>query len=122
MLYVKSIVKVSDNSGGRYAKVIRILRRKPKACAEVGDVVIVSIKRAAAHKKIKKGSLQKGVVVRLSRNIRRSDGGLLRFFKPAIVLLLKHQLPIATRVFGPVFKELRQLKYLKIVSLSTVGL
>jgi len=80
MLYVKSIVKITDNSGGRYGKCIRILRRKPKARANVGDIVILSIKRAAPHKKIKKGSLQKGVVVRLARNIKRPDGSQLRFF------------------------------------------
>ena len=122
MLYVKSIVKVSDNSGARYAKCIRILKRRPKAVAEVGDIVILSIKRAAPHKKIKKGSIQKGVVVRLARNIRRSDGSCLKFSKAAVVILLKHQLPVATRVFGPVFRELRKFKYFKIVSLSTMGL
>ena len=122
MIFVKSIIKVCDNSGARFVKCIRILKRKPKACAYIGDILIVSVKKAAPHKKIKKGSIQKAVVVRLVQNIRRTDGSRLKFFKSAVVLLLKQQLPIATRIFGPVFKELRSLKYFKIVSLSTLAL
>jgi len=119
---VLSVVKVSDNSGARYVQCIKILNKGQKDSVKIGDIVIVSVKKISSNKKIKKGSIQKGIVVRLANNIKRLDGSYLKFDKTNIVLLNKLMLPIGTRVFGPVCKELRYKKFLKIISLSTISI
>lgn len=119
---VLSVVKISDNSGGRYGLCIKILCKSPKQVAEIGDIVIVSIKRSTPHKKVIKGSVQRGVVVRVSKNLKRLDGSYIRFSYTSIVLLNKSMLPIGSRVFGPVCKELRLKKFMKIISLAPVSI
>ncbi len=119
---VLSIVKVADNSGARFVQCIKILTKSQQQSVKIGDLVIVSVKKSTPNKKIKKGTIQKGIVVRLSTNIRRLDGSFLRFSKTNVVLLNKLMLPIGTRVFGPVCKELRLKKQMKIISLATLSL
>jgi large subunit ribosomal protein L14 len=118
---VLSIVKISDNSGGRYAQCLKILSKSQKQTARIGDIVVVSIKRITPRKKIIKGSIQRGVVVRVAKNLKRLDGSYIRFVSTNIVLLNKSMLPIGTRVFGPVCKELRLKKFMKIISLAPVS-
>jgi large subunit ribosomal protein L14 len=119
---VLSVVKVSDNSGGRYAQCIRVLSKSSYQSAKVGDLVVVSIKKSIPNKKVKKGTIQKGVVVRIAKNLKRLDGSYIRFSTTNIVLLNKLMLPIATRVFGPVCKELRAKKFMKIISLAYLSI
>ncbi len=119
---VLSIVKVTDNSGAKFVQCIKVLTKNPKQSAKIGDIVVVSVKKIVPSKKIKKGSIQKGVVVRLNTNIKRLDGSYLKFNKTNIVLLNKLMLPIATRVFGPVCKELREKKHMKIISLALLSI
>jgi len=119
---VLSIVKVSDNSGARFVQCIKILNKAQKDSVTIGDIVIVCVKKIIANKKIKKGSIQKAVVVRMAKNTKRLDGSYIKFDKTSVVLLNKLMLPLGTRVFGPVCKELRYKKFLKIISLATLSI
>jgi large subunit ribosomal protein L14 len=118
MLYMKSILTVADNSGARTASVIGVLNKKGRRQANVGDVVRVNIKEAAPDSAIKKGSKAKGVVVRTKAPIHRSDGTTVRFDSNAVVLIDDTGNPRGTRVFGPVARELRNLEFMKIISLA----
>lgn len=118
MLYMRSIVDVADNTGARKASVIGVLKRKGKRRADVGDIVKVNIKVAAPEAAIKKGEKATGIVVRTKYPIRRSDGTYIRFDSNAIVIIDDAGNPRGTRVFGPVARELRNMEYLKIVSLA----
>jgi len=119
---VLSVVKVADNSGGRFAQCLKVLSKSPKQTVKIGDLVIVSIKRINPYKKILKGSIHRGVVVRVSTNLKRLDGSYIRFGSTNIVLINKSMLPIGTRVFGAVCKELRLKKFMKIISLSLLSI
>jgi len=119
---VLSVVKVADNSGARFCQCLKILNKSPNDSVNIGDIVIVSVKNVNSNKKMKKSSIQKGVVVRMSKNFRRLDGSYIRFSKTTIVLLNKLMLPLGTRVFGPVYKELRDKNFLKIISLATLSI
>lgn len=118
MLYMKSILTVADNSGARTASMIGVLNSKGRLWARVGDVIRVNIKEAAPDSAIKKGSKAKGVVVRTKFAIRRQDGTTLRFDSNAVVLIDDSGNPRGTRVFGPVARELRNLEFMKIISLA----
>jgi len=119
---VLSVIKVADNSGARFCQCLKILNKSPNDSAGVGDIVIVSVKKINSNKKMKKGSIQKGVVVRLSKNLKRLDGSYINFSNAAVVLLNRLMLPLGTRVFGPVYKELRDKNFLKIISLSILSI
>lgn len=116
MINIQSKLKITDNSGGMIAQCIKILRKRH--LASVGDFIIISIKNARSHKKVRKGLIYKAVIVRQSRNINRSNGVSLKFSNNSIVLLNNKNNPIGTRVKGPVAQELRKKKLLKVISLA----
>ncbi len=117
MLQVRSITDVADNTGARRASVIGVLGRNQRY-ARVGDVIKVNIKEAAPDGSVKKGEVCDAVVVRTRQVIRRQDGSYLRFDRNAIVIIDKERNPKGTRIFGPVARELRDLKFMKIISLA----
>jgi large subunit ribosomal protein L14 len=114
----ESIVTIADNSGARRALVIRVLGGSRRRYASVGDVVVVAIKDALPTGQVKKGDVAKAVVVRTAKEIRRRDGSYIRFDENAAVLINDAGEPRATRIFGPVGRELRDKKFMKIVSLA----
>ena len=118
MLYLKSILDVADNTGARKASLIGVLNRKGKSWAKIGDIVKVNIKESAPDAAIKKGSMAKGIVIRTKFPVRRPDGTYVRFDSNAIVIIDDAGNPRGTRVFGPVARELRNMEYMKIISLA----
>ncbi len=118
MLYMKSMLDVADNSGDRKASLIGVLNSKGRHWAQVGDIVKVNIKESAPDAAIKKGQKTVGVIVRTKAPIRRTDGTILRFDSNALVLIDDAGNPKGTRVFGPVARELRNLEFMKIISLA----
>jgi large subunit ribosomal protein L14 len=114
----ESILKIADNSGARRALVIRVLGGSRRRYAGLGDVVVVAIKDALPTGKGKKGEVAKAVVVRTAKETRRRDGSYIRFDENAAVLIDDQGEPRATRIFGPVGRELRDKKFMKIVSLA----
>ncbi|MFA5088028.1 MAG: 50S ribosomal protein L14 [Candidatus Omnitrophota bacterium] len=118
MLYMKSILDVADNTGARKASLIGVLNSKGKRMAVVGDIVRVNIKESAPEGAVKKGQTAKGIIVRTKCPIRRPDGTYVRFDSNAIVIIDETGNPRGTRVFGPVARELRNMEYMKIVSLA----
>ncbi len=117
MLQIRSILDVADNSGAKRAAAIGVLGRNQRY-AEVGDVIKAHIKEAAPDGTVKKGDVVDAVVVRTRKTIRRSDGSYLRFDTNAIVIIDKENNPRGTRIFGPVARELRDKKFMKIISLA----
>ncbi len=109
---------MADNTGARKASVIGVLKSKGKSWAKVGDIVKVNIKESAPDASVKKGSMAKGIVVRTKEAIRRSDGTYVRFDTNAVVIIDDAGNPKGTRVFGPVARELRNMEYMKIISLA----
>jgi large subunit ribosomal protein L14 len=118
MIFLKSILDVADNTGARKASLIGVLNAKGKHWAQVGDIVKVNVKEAAPDSAIKKGAMAKGVIVRTKFPIRRPDGTYVRFDTNAIVIIDDGGNPRGTRVFGPVARELRNMEYMKIISLA----
>lgn len=118
MIQMKSILQVADNTGARMASVIGVLNAKGKLVAQIGDIVRVNIKESTPDAAIKKGQKAKGVVVRTKMRIRRPDGTYVRFDTNAVVLIDDAGNPRGTRVFGPVARELRNMEYMKIISLA----
>jgi len=118
MIQMKSILDVADNTGARKASLIGVLKSKGKHWAQVGDIVKVNIKESTPDAAIKKGSMAKGVIVRTKNAIRRSDGTYVRFDSNAVVIIDDTGNPRGTRVFGPVARELRNMEYMKIISLA----
>ena len=118
MIFLKSILDVADNTGARKASLIGVLNAKGKHWAQVGDIVKVNVKEAAPDSAIKKGSMAKGVIVRTKFPIRRQDGTYVRFDTNAVVIIDDGGNPRGTRVFGPVARELRNMEYMKIISLA----
>jgi large subunit ribosomal protein L14 len=114
----ESILKIADNSGARRALVIRVLGGSKRRYAGLGDVVVVTIKDALPTGQVKKGEVAKAVVVRTAKETRRRDGSYIRFDENAAVLITDQGEPRATRIFGPVGRELRDKKFMKIVSLA----
>jgi large subunit ribosomal protein L14 len=118
MIFMKTVMDVADNTGARKASMIGVINSKGRRCAHVGDIVRANIKEAAPEAAIKKGEKVKGIVVRTKAPIRRSDGTYVRFDTNAIVIIDEAGNPKGTRVFGPVARELRNMEYMKIVSLA----
>lgn len=118
MIQVETQLDVADNSGARRISCIKVLGGSKRKYASVGDVIVVSVKDAIPKGKVKKGEVYKAVVVRTAQSIQRMDGSSIRFDKNAAVLLNKQNEPIGTRIFGPVVRELRAKKFMKIISLA----
>ncbi len=118
MITMRSILNVADNTGARKASFIGVLGVKGRRWAQVGDIIRVNIKEAAPQSAIKKGSVVKAVIVRTKFPIRRPDGTYVRFDSNAVVIVDDHGNPRGTRVFGPVARELRNLEFMKIISLA----
>ena len=118
MIQMQSVLDVADNSGGRRVMCIKVLGGSHRRYARIGDVIKVSIKEAIPRGKVKKGDVVNAVVVRTAKGVRRADGSTIRFDGNAAVLLNANLQPIGTRIFGPVTRELRNEKFMKIVSLA----
>ncbi|MDC2992180.1 50S ribosomal protein L14 [Pelagibacteraceae bacterium] len=118
MIQMQSQLLVADNSGARRIQCIKVLGGSKRRFASIGDIIVVSIKDAIPRAKVKKGDVYKAVIVRTSKDFSRPDGTTIRFDKNAAVLLDKQEEPIATRIFGPVTRELRTKKFMKIISLA----
>jgi large subunit ribosomal protein L14 len=118
MIAVEANLEVADNSGARRVQCIKVLGGSKRKSASVGDVIVVSIKEAIPRAKVKKGEVHRAVIVRTSYPVRRADGTAIRFDSNAAVLINKAGEPIGTRIFGPVVRELRAKKYMKIISLA----
>ncbi len=118
MIQVLSHLEVADNSGARRVMCIKVLGGSKRKYAALGDVIVVSIKEALPGTKVKKGDTARAVVVRTSREYQRSDGSYIKFDVNSAVLINKDKEPVGTRIFGPVARELRAKKFMKIISLA----
>ena len=118
MIQQESMVKVADNSGAKRALVIRVLGGTRRRYAGLGDLVIVAVKDALPNGTVKKSDVARAVVVRTVKETRRKDGSYIRFDENAVVIINEQGEPRATRIFGPVARELREKRYMKIVSLA----
>jgi len=118
MIQSESTLDVADNSGARKVLCIRVLGGAGRRFASVGDVIVVSIRDAIPNARVKKGEVKKAVIVRTRKEIGRADGSYIRFDDNAAVLIDNQREPIGTRIFGPVARELRARKFMKIISLA----
>jgi large subunit ribosomal protein L14 len=118
MIQVQTMLAIADNSGARTAKCIRILGGSFRRYARIGDIIVVSIRDALPDSEIKKGQKAKAVVVRTKKEYRRPDGSYIRFDQNAAVLINEDKEPRASRIFGPVARELRDKHFMKIISLA----
>lgn len=118
MIQQETMLNVADNSGAKRVLCIRVLGGTRRRYARVGDVVIVSVKEAIPNSKVRKGDVARAVVVRTKKEIPRPDGSLIRFDENAAVLINPSGDPVGTRIFGPVARELRARRYMKIISLA----
>lgn len=118
MIQTESVLNVADNSGAKKVLCIRVLGGSRRRYASIGDVIVVTVKEAIPHAKVKKGDVLDAVVVRTSKEIRRPEDTTVRFDDNAAVLLSDTGEPIGTRIFGPVARELRSLGFMKIISLA----
>jgi large subunit ribosomal protein L14 len=112
------MLDVADNSGAKKAKCIKVLGGSKRTYASIGDVIVVAVKKAIPSGVVKKGDVAKGVIVRVKKNVRREDGSYLKFDTNAIVIVDDEGNPRGTRIFGAVAKELRQKKFMRIISLA----
>ena len=118
MIQQQTMLDVADNSGAKRVQCIKVLGGSKRRYASIGDVIVVSIKEAIPQAKVKKGEVARAVVVRTSREVKRADGSYIRFDGNSSVLINKDLEPIGTRIFGPVARELRARKFMKIISLA----
>lgn len=118
MIQMQTNLDVADNSGAKRVQCIKVLGGAKRKYASVGDIIVVSVKEAIPRGRVKKGDVLKAVVVRTAKDIQRSDGSTIRFDRNAAVLINAQMEPIGTRIFGPVTRELRAKKQMKIVSLA----
>lgn len=118
MIQMQSYLDVADNSGAQQVQCIKVLGGSHRKVASIGDVIVVSIKKSMPRGKVKKGDVHRAVIVRTAKEVKRADGTSIRFDKNAAVLLNKQNEPIGTRIFGPVTRELRSKKFMKIISLA----
>lgn len=118
MIQVESMLQVADNSGARRVQCIKVLGGSKRRYAGVGDVIKVAVKEAIPRGKVKKGDVMNAVVVRTKRGVRRQDGSIIRFDDNAAVILNASKVPVGTRIFGPVTRELRSEQFMKIISLA----
>jgi large subunit ribosomal protein L14 len=118
MVQMRTILSVADNSGARKVQCIKVLGGSRRRYATVGDVIVVAVKEAIPNAKVKKGDVSKAVIVRTHKEVSRPDGSYIRFDDNSAVLLDNQQEPVGTRIFGPVARELRAKRFLKIISLA----
>jgi len=118
MIQTETTLKVADNSGAKLLSCIKVIGGSKRRYASVGDVIIVSVKEAIPNSKVGKGSVMRAVIVRTSKELRRPDGSFIRFDDNSAVLINQQNEPIGTRIFGPVARELRAKKFMKIISLA----
>ncbi len=118
MIQMQSQLAVADNSGAKRVQCIKVLGGSKRKVASVGDVIIVAVKDALPRARVKKGEVLRAVIVRTAYPVQRRDGSVIRFDQNAAVLVNKSGEPIGTRIFGPVVRELRAKKYMKIISLA----
>jgi large subunit ribosomal protein L14 len=118
MIQMQTRLEVADNSGARKVQCIKVLGGSKRKTAGVGDIIVVSVKEAIPRGRVKKGDIHRAVIVRTAKDIRRDDGSAIRFDRNAAVLIDKNGEPIGTRIFGPVTRELRARRFMKIISLA----
>ena len=118
MIQATTVLDVADNSGAKKVQCIKVLGGSRRRYASLGDIIVVSVKEAIPNSKVKKGDVQKAVVVRTKTEISRPDGSYIKFDVNSAVLINKDEEPIGTRIFGPVARELRARKFMKIISLA----
>ncbi len=118
MIQSESKLEVADNSGARRVQCIKVLGGSKRKTASVGDVIVVTVKEAIPRGRVKKGEIQRAVIVRTAKDIHRPDGSAIRFDRNAAVLIDAQGEPMGTRIFGPVTRELRAKGYMKIISLA----
>ena len=118
MIQMQTNLDVADNSGAKRVMCIKVLGGSKRKYATVGDVIVVSVKEAIPRGRVKKGDVMKAIVVRVSKDIHRADGSVIRFDRNVAVLINNQKEPIGTRIFGPVPRELRAKNHMKIVSLA----
>jgi large subunit ribosomal protein L14 len=118
MIQMQSNLDVADNSGARRVQCIKVLGGSKRKYASIGDTIVVSVKEAIPRGRVKKGQVMKAIVVRTAKGVRRPDGSLIRFDRNAAVLVNNQGEPVGTRIFGPVTRELRAKKHMKIISLA----
>jgi len=118
MIQAETRLSVADNSGAKVVSCIKVLGGSKRRYASIGDIIVVSVKQAMPNSKVKKGDVLKAVVVRTKKEIRRPDGSFIRFDENSAVLINAQREPIGTRIFGPVARELRAQRFMKIISLA----
>ena len=118
MIQMQTNLDVADNSGAKRVQCIKVLGGSGRRYASIGDVIVVSVKEAIPQAKVKKGEVARAVIVRTNREVKRPDGSYIRFDGNSAVLINKDNEPIGTRIFGPVARELRARKFMKIISLA----
>jgi len=115
---MQTVLDVADNSGARKVQCIKVLGGSKRKYARIGDIIVVAVKEAIPNAKVKKGDVVKAVVVRTAKELSRVDGSYIRFDNNSAVLIDNQQEPVGTRIFGPVARELRAKRFMKIVSLA----
>ena len=118
MIQQQSYMKVADNTGAKELMCIRVLGGSGRRYANIGDVVVATVKKAAPGGQVKKGDVVKAVIVRSVKGLKRNDGSYIKFDENAAVIIKEDKNPVGTRIFGPVARELREKSYLKILSLA----
>ena len=118
MIGLKSLLEVADNSGAKKVVCVKVLGGSRRRYATVGDIIVIAVKEATPNSKVAKGSVHKAVVVRTAKEMKREDGSFIRFDENSAVLIDDNKEPKGTRIFGPVARELRAKKFMKIISLA----
>ena len=118
MIQLRTVLEVADNSGAKTVQCIKVLGGSRRRYARIGDIIVVAVKEAEPQSNVKKGEVKKAVVVRTKKEIRRSNGSYIKFDNNAAVLISDTQEPLGTRIFGPVARELRAKKFMRILSLA----
>ncbi len=118
MIQMESVLDVADNSGAKRVKCVKVIGGSKRKYAGIGDIIVVSVKDAAPNGKVKKGQIARAVIVRTKKEVRRPDGSYIRFDTNSAVLINKENEPVGSRIFGPVARELRAKRFMKIVSLA----
>ena len=118
MIQMKSVLDVADNSGACKVVCVKVLGGTKRRYASVGDIIVVAVKEAIPNSKIAKGSVHKAVIVRTAKELQREDGSIIKFDDNSAVLINPQKEPVGTRIFGPVARELRAKKFMKIISLA----
>ncbi|MAG23256.1 MAG: 50S ribosomal protein L14 [Rhodospirillaceae bacterium] len=118
MIQMQTNLEVADNSGARKVQCIKVLGGSKRKSASVGDVIVVTVKEAIPRGRVKKGEIHRAVIVRTAKDVKRPDGSAIRFDRNAAVLISPQGEPVGTRIFGPVTRELRAKRFMKIISLA----